>query len=73
MRASALLLACAAIAGLTGCKAEPDFDERFEQRSRELREKAKKIEADADARLAAAREAERAAAELETADPTNRP
>jgi outer membrane murein-binding lipoprotein Lpp len=61
------LLLCGALAVLAltaGCKAEPDFDQKFEQRSRELTQKAQRIEADANARLAAAREADKAAAEL---------
>lgn len=49
---------------LAGCQAEPGFDEKFEQRSRELSQQAKTIEADANAQLAAAREAEQANAEL---------
>lgn len=59
-----MLMTGAALMLLAGCQAEPGFDEKFEQRSRELSQKAKTIEADANAQLAAAREAERADAEL---------
>lgn len=64
MRAPLVTCTLAALALTAGCKAEPDFDQKFEQRSRELTQKARKIEADANARLAAAREADKAAAEL---------
>lgn len=57
------MLACAALAMTVGCSAEPDFDTRFEQRSQELAAEARKIEAESSAQLAAAREAENAAAE----------
>ncbi len=59
-----ILLAGAVLGLLAGCQAEPGFDEKFDQRSRELTQKARKIEADAKAQLAAAREAEQAEAEL---------
>jgi hypothetical protein len=63
MRGAALLLVGPLLMLVPGCSAEPDFDTRFDQRSRELADKARRIEADANAQLAAAREAEKAEAE----------
>lgn len=64
MRSSILLMACTAMVLLGGCQAEPDFDTKFEQQSRNLAAKARSIDADAKKQLDAAREAERASAEL---------
>lgn len=50
---------------LAACSAEPDFDQRFDQKARELNTRAKAIETEAGAQLAAAREAEAAQAEAE--------
>lgn len=63
MRMTLLLTPSAALALLAGCSAEPDFDTRFEQRSKELAAEARKIEAESSAQLAEARKAEQAAAE----------
>lgn len=64
MRAALVLSMAAALFLTTGCRAEPDFDEKFEQESRELSTRAARIEAESSRQLKAAREAERAAAEL---------
>ncbi len=64
MRSSIVLMACTAMVLLGGCQAEPDFDTKFEQKSRDLAAKARSINADTEKQLNAAREAERARAEL---------
>lgn len=61
--------AVAALVVLAGCSAEPDFDEKFETRSRELNAQAQKIEAESNAQLSAAREAEQAVAESREPNP----
>lgn len=63
MRSAIFLHTGASLMMLAGCQAEPDFDEQFDLRSRELNRKAQQIEAEAGAQLSAAREAERAEAE----------
>jgi hypothetical protein len=76
MRTRFILLAGLASACVVGCQSEPGFDEKFEQRSSELTAKARQIEADAKVQLDAAREAERAAAEISgaaTASPAPAP
>ncbi|MGQ3178588.1 MAG: hypothetical protein ACT6R2_20495 [Blastomonas fulva] len=64
MRSSIVLMACTAMVLLGGCQAEPDFDTKFEQQSRDLAAKARSIDTDTEKQLDAAREAERARAEL---------
>jgi glutamate-1-semialdehyde aminotransferase len=64
MRPILLLAMVAGLAITAGCRAEPDFDERFEQQSQALSDRARRIENESRAQLNAAREAERAAAEL---------
>ncbi|MDK2757406.1 MAG: hypothetical protein KYX66_11765 [Blastomonas fulva] len=75
MRSSIVLMACTAMVLLGGCQAEPDFDTKFEQQSRDLAAKARSIDADAKKQLDAAREAEQASAELgnSAASPTPAP
>lgn len=63
MRRAIILGVAASLVMLAGCASEPDFDERFETRARELNQKAQQIEAEAGAQLSAAREAEKAEAE----------
>ncbi|WP_017670820.1 hypothetical protein [Blastomonas sp. AAP53] len=65
MRSALGMMIGAFLVLLAGCSAEPDFDEKFDQRSRELSEKARQIETEANAQLSAAREADKAAAEQE--------
>lgn len=69
MRASLTLAAVTSLALITACQREPSFDEKFEQRSRELSTEARKIEAETRKQLEAAREAEQAAAELDRSRP----
>ena len=76
MRTRFILLVGLASACVVGCQRETGFDEKFEQRSSELTAKARQIEADAKVQLDAAREAERAAAEISgaaTASPAPAP
>ena len=54
MRSSIVLMACTAMVLLGGCQAEPDFDTKFEQQSRDLAAKARSIDADAKKQLDAA-------------------
>lgn len=68
MRIMAIVLAGLASVSVVACQSEPEFDEKFEQRSSELTAKARQIEADAKLQLDAAREAERAAAEMGDAE-----
>lgn len=65
MRPSLVLAAAMSLTLITACQREPSFDEKFEQQSRELSAKARKIEAETKAQLDAAREAEQAAAEMD--------
>jgi outer membrane murein-binding lipoprotein Lpp len=65
MRVRLTLAAVASLALVSACQREPSFDEKFEQQSRDLSAKARKIEAETKAQLDAAREAEQAAAELD--------
>jgi len=65
MRVRLILAAVASLALVSACQREPSFDEKFEQQSRDLSAKARKIEAETKAQLDAAREAEQAAAELD--------
>jgi outer membrane murein-binding lipoprotein Lpp len=65
MRVRLTLAAVASLALVSACQREPSFDEKFEQQSRDLSAKARQIEAETKAQLAAAREAEQAAAELD--------
>lgn len=73
MHARLTLAAVASLALATACQREPSFDEKFEQQSRALSAEARKIEAETSAKLAAAREADRAAAEMERAPPIEQP
>lgn len=58
MRAGyAMLTLCTLI---TGCQQEPDFDERYDEHSREIEKQARSIEETVDKRLKAAEEAEAA-------------
>lgn len=66
MRAILGLALCALL--VTACQAEPGFDEKFEKQSRELSARASRIEAETRAQLDAAREAEKAEAELRQAE-----
>ena len=69
MRGCMLIVVSLSLAFVAGCSAEPDFDEKFDQQARDLAEQARKIESEANAQLAAAREAEKAAAELDGTRP----
>lgn len=69
MRSRISLVAGLLLVTLQACSAEPDFDERFDKRARELIARAQTIEAEARAQLAAAREAE--AAEAERTEPAS--
>lgn len=72
MRSVRLYGGCMALMLLSACQAEPDFDETFDRRSRELTEQASQIQAEADAQLAAAREAETALGERDEPAPSSR-
>jgi len=71
MRAAFILSITACLLLVAGCRAEPDFDTKFEQQSRALSTRAARIEAESSQQLRAAREAERAAAELSEAPATS--
>jgi len=73
MRLSLVLAAAMTMTLITACQREPSFDEKFEQQSRELSAKARKIEAETKAQLDAAREAEQAAAEMDRSRPADAP
>lgn len=65
MRRALFLAGGTMLMALAACSAESDFDQRFDQKARELNTRAKAIETEAGAQLAAAREAEAAQAEAE--------
>ncbi len=69
MRSVLILAGGTLLLALAACSAEPDFDERFDKKARELNMRAQTIESEARAQLAAAREAE--AAEAESTEPAS--